>query len=361
MKIGILSLPIHTNYGGVLQSYALQTILERLGHEVVVFNKNTYISINSIRMLPVYFSRFVLKKLGKYKGPIQYEKLKNEKKRIACYYTNGFVKKHLKTINFNNINELCNYDLNAIVVGSDQIWRYHYFKNIDANPQNMFLAFTENMDIKRVSYAASFGTDKWELSSHITDKCKSYVNKFDLISVREENAVQLCKKYFDVSASWVLDPTMLITRTDYEKLINKSPIDRGLVSYILDYDEQKKSIISFLSSIYGEDYSINRNVTPVMPVEFWLDGLIGARMVVTDSFHGTAFSINFNKPFVVLSNLDRGQSRLLSVLKMFCLEDRLVQTPEQALSVMKQPIDWFHVNKLLTEYRSKSINFLKNI
>ena len=100
MKIGILSLPIHTNYGGILQSYALQTILERLGHEVVVFNKNTYIPINPIRMLPVYFSRFVLKKLGKYKGPIQYEKQKNEKKRNACYHTKEFVTKYLKTVDF---------------------------------------------------------------------------------------------------------------------------------------------------------------------------------------------------------------------------------------------------------------------
>lgn len=361
MKIGILSLPIHSNYGGILQSYALQTVLKRLGHDVVVFNKNTFISINPIKILPIYLSRIILKAIGKYRGTVRFEHNKNEMKLRRCLKTQTFVDNYIKTVNFDNVGELLNYKLDAIIIGSDQVWRYQYFKNVDQKPENMFLAFADGLPVKKISYAASFATDTWELNPEATEICKMFAQKMELLSVRESNAVDMCKKYLGVDAEWVLDPTMLLNISDYQHLLNCNQTSHKLVSYILDNDPQKEEIVKRISEQYGDVYSINKPVTPAMPVEFWLEGLIGAETVVTDSFHGTAFSINFNKPFVVLSNSERGQSRLLSILKMFNLESRLVHSPEDALIVLNTPVDWPSINFLLDKYRQKSFNFLKQI
>ena len=108
----------------------------------------------------------------------------------------------------------CRYEYDAYVVGSDQVWRPNYNPFMKA----MFLGITEREDVKRIAYAASFGTSKWEFSPQMTSECAVLAKKFDMITVREKSGVDLCREYFGVEATWVLDPTMLLNREDYEKV-----------------------------------------------------------------------------------------------------------------------------------------------
>lgn len=362
MRIGILTLPLHTNYGGILQAYALQTVLERFGHDVIIFDKQSGYKQKWFRLPFVLSFRFIKRIIGLYNGPIWVEKVKWQKAIYARSNTQKFIDQYLHIAYFDKIENIKPDDVDCIVVGSDQIWRARYFRNISSNPADMFLAFTEKWKVKRLAYAASFGTDQWELNTKDTQKCSYFAQLFDAISVREDSGVRLCSEKLHVPAEHVLDPTMLLSKIEYDKLIKADNTHRHcLVSYVLDRDSCKAKIVEGLSSQFGTEYSLNLAESPVPPVEFWLEGLICAEKMVTDSFHGTAFSINFNIPFVVLSNENRGQSRLESILKMFHLESRMVSSLSQALKIMNEPIDWDSVNSILETQRDLSIKFLSKL
>lgn len=362
MRIGILTLPVHINYGGILQAYALQTVLERLGHKVVILDRQVNYEQPLFRMAMVLPVRLIKKLFGLHKGTVWIEKAKQEKKQLAQQNTKKFIERHLHIYPFYDVANINLKDFDAIVVGSDQIWRARYFRNISNNPADMFLAFADKWNIKRFAYAASFGTDQWELDEKETEESLHYAKKFDAISVREDSGVKLCRENLGIASEHVLDPTMLLTRDEYKTLINiECSTKCALVSYILDRDADKANIVDALSKRFGKEYSINRQEYPVPSVEFWLEGMVRAERMVTDSFHGTAFSINFNIPFVVLSNQSRGQSRLESILKMFHLENRMVYSLEQALEIIDTPIDWDMVNNILANQRNKSITFLSKI
>lgn len=329
MKIGILTLPLHTNYGGILQAYALQTVLERMGHEVVV------IDTPNIKPTPSLFTlskRLIKRLLGKHVA-IFFEWKHNKEYPIISQYTQPFVDKYIHRKVVNTPVELKEEDFDAIVVGSDQIWRPLYYNKIE----NAYLAFAKDWDIKRIAYAASFGTDDWEYSPQQTINCGELLRKFEAVSVRESSGVQLCKKHFGVEAIHVLDPTMLLNKEDYIKLIEVSqmPKSKGtMLNYILDETPKKralieqiakeKNLIPFRVNSRVEDYSVPLNERIQPPVEQWLRGFYDAEFVVTDSFHACVFSILFRKPFVVIGNKERGMARFLSLLNMFDIEGRLI-------------------------------------
>lgn len=335
MRIGILTLPLHTNYGGILQAYALQTVLERMGHEVVV------IDTPNVKPMPSYLTlckRFVKKALGQKVGVFA-EHYHNTTYPIISQYTQPFIDKyiHRKVVNFPE--ELQESEFDAIVVGSDQIWRPKYYYS---KVENAYLAFTEGWDIKRVAYAASFGTDEWEYTPEQTKTCGELLKKFDAVSVREESGVQLSKDYFGVNAKHVLDPTMLLDKEDYIHLIETAgtPKSKGtLLNYILDETTEKRALIEQIakdkklipfrvnSKVEDRTAPLEERIQP--PVEEWLRGFYDAEFVVTDSFHACVFSILFDKPFVVVGNKERGMARFKSLLKIFGLKDRLINCAEK--------------------------------
>lgn len=362
MKIGIITLPLHTNYGGILQAYALQTILERMGHEVKVWDKQKDLGRQWYRYFMGVMIRAVLKCFGLYSGTVVPNEARQKAMALAKSNVQKFINRHINVRPFYKFEDINPDEIDCIVVGSDQIWRARYFKNISSDPADMFLAFASEWNIKRISYAASLGTDQWELDNESTKRCAYYVQMFDAVSVREDSGVVICLKHLGITPECVLDPTMLLSRQDYMNLTHNTNIySHPIVSYILDVDDNKTAIVDYMGARYGEVYSINSKDIPVPSVEFWLDGLLHAERMVTDSFHGTAFSINLNIPFVVIPNPCRGQSRLLSILKMFHLEDRLVSSVEQVIEIMEKPIDWNFVNSILLTQRQKSITFLSEI
>lgn len=373
MRIGILTLPLHTNYGGILQAYALQTTLERMGHEVVVFDTPNKCPLPPFKDIPKCFLKRIIKKILGRNQKIFYEYYQNKKViPVVSQNTQRFINSHIHRKEISDFKELDGESYDAIVVGSDQVWRPLYFipgwrwQEIE----NAFLSFASKWNIKRLSYAASFGTDNWEYTDQQTRRCKALLQVFDAISVRETNGVTLCKKYFDIDSVHVLDPTMLLNELDYSIFFQKSntPKSNGtLLNYILDENEKKRALIMHVANQKclrafsvtnphenDETKPLNERIKP--SVEKWLRGFYDAEFVITDSFHACVFSILFKKQFVVVGNKERGLSRIESLLQCFGIENRIV---EDSVQVMRLPlIDYDKVYVKLEKYRKKSLEFL---
>ena len=374
MRIGIITLPLHNNYGGILQAYALQKVLQSLGHDAVVIDKSRYIKlpIFSLDRYVVYFKRLVRKILFDRSMPVRWDKVANDKVKTISTYTDPFLDKYISRYEANfDYSNLSQRNFDAFVVGSDQVWRPKYFgQNIISNA---FLSFAKDWDVKRISYAASFGTEEWEYTEAQTSECKEWIMRFDAVSVRESSAVQLCKEHLDVDALHVLDPTMLLSATDYIQLFkeaNTSQSPGSLMCYILDETEDKQKVVSNVEEVLNlTAFSVNSKYEDLNapleeriqpPVEVWLRGFYDAEFVVTDSFHACVFSILFEKPFIVYGNKDRGMARFHSLLSIFGLENRLVTSSAETQKVISVPIDWSVVNAKKKEWQEKSYNFLKN-
>ena len=325
MKIGILTLPLHTNYGGILQAYALQTVLERMGHEVCLIEKRRVPLKLPLWKAPLSYGKRIIKNLTGHPFPIFYEQKINRERPIVRQNTDKFINKYIKRRIVNDYSDIKETDFDAIVVGSDQIWRPKYFHDIE----HAFLDFTEGWNIRRIAYAASFGTDEWEYTPEQTERCRELIKNFDAVSVREISGVDLCRKYLGVDAAHVLDPTMLLTKEDYIQLFEnaKTPQSNGtLLCYILDETQvttdlinkiaKAKNLVPFKvnSKVENKTAPLKDRVQP--PVEQWLRGFFDAEFIITDSFHACIFSILFNKQFVVIGNIDRGLSRIKSLLSI---------------------------------------------
>ena len=167
MRIGILTLPLHTNYGGILQAYALQTVLERMGHDVCLIEKKRQPLRLPLWKAPLSYGKRIVKNLTGHPFPIFYEKKMNREEPIVRQNTDKFINKYIKRRIVDDFSDIKETDFDAIVVGSDQIWRPKYFQEIE----HTFLDFTEGWNIKRIAYAASFGTDKWEYTPEQTERC----------------------------------------------------------------------------------------------------------------------------------------------------------------------------------------------
>lgn len=376
MRIGILTLPLHTNYGGILQAYALQTVLERMGHEVVVFDTPNKMPLPPLWKLPLSFvKRTLLKSMGRI-DRIFIERYNNSVQPIITKEIQPFIDEKIHRKVFTKFSKLDACDFDAIVVGSDQVWRSIYFIPMwfGQPMENAYLSFTKGWNIKRISYAASFGTDKWEYNEEQTLHNREALQMFDAVSVREENGVKLCKQYFDVDALHVLDPTMLLDVNDYIELFKQkqTPKSKGkLLNYVLDETDEIESLIKKVASMkkmvpfavnnpYEGDNTkpLNQRIKP--SVEAWLRGFYDADFVITDSFHACVFSIIFKKQFIVIGNKERGMARFESLLKMFGLEERLVDEKVDINTL--QSIDYDKVYNHYVQLKEKSLHFLlKNL
>lgn len=375
MKIGVYTHTLGNNYGGLLQAWALQKTLQSMGHEVWILQHDD----ESLRIK-------VLKQIRKIVFPlIRRFYVTDQDKRYICSNTYAFIEKYIQPrTNFLSPSELHYYlkqnAFDVVVVGSDQVWRPMYVGNI----KHFFLDFAEDLDIKRISYAASFGVDTWEINSAQTKACKRLVQQFDAISVRESSGVDLCKQYLDKNAVQVLDPTLLHEKKEYESIVKQENEPRrngGLFCYVLDKSEESQEIVRMVSTktriepYYcmprNTDYAYmtrNNKDDFVYPrVITWLRSFMDAEMIITDSFHGVVFSIIFNKPFWVIVNKKRGAARFESLLKIFGLENRMIIDNNKNCSGTtdctgidwNEPIDWDRVNEIKKRWQDKSLEFLK--
>lgn len=364
MRIAIITQPLRYNYGGIVQNFALQTVLRRMGHSVVTLDGEVK-ERKSIKNNIIKVFRKIIRLLSNKKGNIfgiwKYqsttEKLsKNTKKFIDSY------------INVRRLDSLKKNEFDIFVVGSDQVWRPSY-----SNLNEAYLEFASGWsNIKRISYAASFGTDKWEYTDEETIYCRELIKRFDAVSVREESAVKLCKEFLGVKAIHVLDPTMLLDKQDYIKEINLDKVPKSpgtLFFYFLDGNNYKNSIVTKIEQEKGvKSFTVNSKVEQSTanfddriqpPVEAWLRAFYDADYVVTDSFHGCVFSMIFEKPFVVLSNPKRGSARFESLLKMFGQQNRLLLEGTEVSDISfldeKPIVDFDQMRKLSIGFLTEAI------
>lgn len=378
MKIGILTQPLHANYGGLLQNYALQQTLIHAGHEVETIDwgapKSLRVRLYRLKM------QFIATWLPEKYPVVKYQPSKKELS-IIWQNTNHFIRTYIKhTAPLHSFKEFKTHADNgqygAYVVGSDQCWRPCYNSFLTS----MFLDFTVGQNVKRLSYAASFGTDKWEFTPEQTAVCLPLAQRFDLVTVREDSGVKLCKEHLGVDAIHVLDPTMLLTKEDYISLIeaeNEPQATGTLFNYILDPDVKKTAFIEKVSQAKGlKSFQVlpkcqaeNRTRKDVKTcikdcifpsVTAWLRAFMDAEMTIVDSFHGMVFSIIFNKPFWVIGNAHRGMSRFTSLLKVFHLEDRLLDVNYLEKVDFSKPIEWGSVIAILEEKRNECKTLLLN-
>lgn len=378
MKIGVLTQPLYNNYGGILQAYALIRKLEELGHEAWLIQRDSpKVYDYGLLWRMQYRSKAFIKRLLRI--PAQYKSTLVEE-RTLCRETYKFVNQHI----VNKSSRLLTGDalksfvrdngFEAIVVGSDQVWRPSYSPDI----KNFYLDFCEdNAEIKRIAYAASFGVDQWEYTPEETAECRRLAGLFDAVSVRESSGIQLCRDYLGIKASLVLDPTFFYSRKDYEALsvsMAEPPSPGDFFCYVLDMDYNKNTIIGRIEETCG----LTRfSVKPEIPltrkniksslelcvsprVTEWLRAFQDARMVFTDSFHGCVFSIIYHIPFWTVMNPERGNARIQSLLALFGLQDRLI-LPDMKMHDYNAPIDWTSVDSVRKELVEKSDLFLSKL
>lgn len=318
MKVNILTQPLFCNYGGILQNFALQQVLRRLGHEPMTVNVPTRCPGKAIVWKDMIKTGINLAKRinGSYQYPFLSPHRFAVKEHDLSFPQREFIKKYINKVDeaapFNA--ETCNrYPADAWIVGSDQVWRPWCSPYIE----NCFLDFVPDEVIK-VAYAASFGTDKWEISPAMTEQLSRLGTSFKALSVREESGVSLAHDNLGLHVAHVLDPTLLLTPEEYLSVTSPDDLPKGeyIATYVLDINSTKASEIKDISRQFclpvhkiGQMHKDRFDA-----VESWIAGIANAEKVITDSFHGTVFSLLFNRPVKVLANNMRGNARLSSLL-----------------------------------------------
>lgn len=357
--IGIVTIHRATNYGAVLQAYALKSVLFNMGRDVsIVDYRNS--SIEEIYVNPLA-KQFSVK--TKVKNLLTWDVQKERNKLFAKFVSTKLQCNEetsvYSSMDLNKFNDI--YD--AIIAGSDQIWNPFCTGNDDF----YYLDFVEKK--KRYSYAASLGgvSNKF-LQSDCIDKIK----RFNTISVREDVAKEKLSEVIDAEIRVDLDPTFLLTKKQWQDISIKQSI---ATKYVLVYSLSMPDSIVSLAEKYARDnglevyyvtlnnlfskYSRRKNILTCSPEEFL--GLIdGAEAVFTNSFHGLAFSIIFEKKFFVEKNQNphHDNSRLVNVLNKFNLQDRLINCNSENFD---GEINYEEVKMIIKAYRDSSMQYLSEI
>lgn len=365
MKIAILTQPICNNYGGILQNYALQTLLERRGHTVTTLNYPVVVGYGSgsLRHILSICKRTIHKLMG-HPEVVWIDLATESRKQVElAHLQKAFLDKHLHLYTICppiTWEQIVGSNFDCFVVGSDQVWRPRYNTG---HLSNLFLDFAEGQKVKRVAYAASLGTDIWEFDASQTVQCAALARQFDTISVREASGVTLCKNYLGVDATHVLDPTLMLDADDYLSLCsgNEHPQGDYIAVYTLDYTKQKMALLKEVSRQLGCPlHLIGRFIKAGYPsMESWLEGIAQAKYVITDSFHGTVFSIIFQKQFVTLGNAARGNSRFASLFATLGIDkERQCYEADTIVRLLQENIDYNNINKVKDEWKNKSNKFI---
>lgn len=368
MKIGIITLPFNNNYGGYLQAYALMTVLKDMGHDVELIYRRCNKRPMSYRIK--HTIKTIMKiVLGMNHGPIIANIEKEHRMRGKNMMT--FVDKYIspKTRPLFSTDELlheCKGKYDAIVVGSDQVWRPIYVKGLIGN---MFLDFTKGWNVRRIAYAASFGTESPEYTDEEKEFCGRLIENFDAVSVREQNGLYVFEDFgWKVkNPKLVLDPTMLLSIDDYNKVLSQEEnIAKGKIfCYVLDKSNEVKTILSktqkLINKAIYEITDIQKGDTVLPSIEIWMSAIRDSDFVITDSFHGTVFAIIFNKPFIVYANKNRGMDRFRTLLNHFGLEYRIANSSSSVNEIITEQVNWDSINEIFRRKKEVSINFLEGI
>lgn len=357
-KIGIITYHRAINYGAILQAYALQTKLKEFGvqSKILDYRNERLEKIHAKNKIPnsKTLKNFILNLILHKNHSRKYSKFRD------------FSQKYLElTIPMYSIEDLTAHEdaYDIFITGSDQVWNY----KINDMDTAYFLGFVKDKSKKR-SYAASFGLS--EIPEGYKPIYKNLLNDFDNILIREKQGAKLIKDLLLKESSVVLDPTMLLSKEKWIKLIkNISYNEKYILVYAFEGSANIKNLalniarktgykILWLSNTYKFSYRI-KYIKSAGPEEF-ISLFNNAEYIITNSFHGTAFSINLNKQFIteLLPASTGVNSRLEDILYLFDLNDRIIKSSDA--NIINSIIDYNKVNLILEEERKKSISLLKD-
>ena len=365
MKVSLITLHFVKNYGSVLQTYATQEVLKSLGleTEVVDYWQPRYLDKNILNgnlLFAPQWNKNVLTRTA-------YKCLKYPSHPRMCRIFNDFLEKYinLTPIRYSTLRQLQENPPQAdfYMTGSDQVW------NTTGNDciNRMYYLDYAPEGKKRIAYAASFGRshlEEWEKK-----ETKELLQKYDYIAMRESSGVEIIRQ-LGMSAVNLIDPTLMLNSNQWSHLIGKERFSYQdyIFVYMLKGTKQADEYISRVAKKYGLKVIrlgygyheiLKKGKTIVLPSVFEFLSLIkNAKCVITNSFHATAFSINFNTPFISIMR-ERANSRINDILHLLGIENRKL-SDYQNLDLISLPIDFNKVNQRLNEQRAIALDFLKD-
>lgn len=361
MKVAVITLHRLYNYGSVLQAYATQKLLENAGHQVEIVD---YITSHRTKKAILLHVPVTISGIKKY----LYLFFKSFSILFKEKTFGGFVKHYLHTTK----EYITDIDLDRdppqadlYVTGSDQVWNSKYNLGVD---RGYFLDFVSE-NAKRVAFVSSFGAT--ELSDEEKIIIRKYISRYQYLSVRENSAVELLKEVGRNDAVWLIDPTLQIAKDEWLRIASKRLIkekylilmllyseDNGATQFARKIADEKGLKLVKLSWDMKKPPLVDKLMTHRSPEDF-LSLFYYAEFVVTNSFHGLAFSINLEKQFIVVRR-NEFNSRIESLLRLTNLEKRLVSTQEQVDNIASEVIEYEPVRQVLKEEREKAAMFIRN-
>lgn len=344
MKIGILTFHYCNNFGAALQAYALKNVLVEMGEDVffvqhyidgilphekqikeILNENNTF--INKIRLLFFYFKHFSI-----------------TKQHLNRF--NSFRNKY-----FNERQVLSNQDADLLIIGSDQVWNTKITGQID---KYYWGEFGHRLNIKQISYAASCPSDT------IVPEMKSYLSYFDAIGVRENSLKEKLFNVFRIESTCNLDPTLLLSQSEWEKIIGKERIVKD--SYIFEYNISDSQKLLEIGPAIEKKLKLTRiglSSTHLLqkagPIEF-LNLIKNSQISLVSSFHGAVFSVIFHKTFLFFPKGDSTDERVENLLANLGLQQNICYNETNDIQFPK--VDWELVEQKLDSLRKESINYL---
>ncbi|NTW32224.1 MAG: polysaccharide pyruvyl transferase family protein [Bacteroidetes bacterium] len=361
MRIGIMT-PwwTHDNYGQILQGYALQTVLNTEGFDafIIKYNAQSDIAIYKsreggyLKYLAAYVKQFI-----KY---VLYDCLSIYDKRKFNDFKKRYIKLSKIYLTYEKL--LKSYPkADVYIAGSDQIWG-PWFRLAP-----YFLDFGKK-EIKRIAYASSFGRE--ELSDKEKTIIAPLIKKLDFIGVRELSGIEVCKRLGDNRAMWVPDPTMLLTKEDWINIIKKRDNykvnNSKIFIYVVGNDSTRdiEKVVDIINEnskyfvYYASDINEKiQNITPT--IDEWVSLINDSDIIITNSFHGTVFSILLNKQFITMPRINeqtkKMNTRIISLLERLNIRNRFVDIvdKENIDSIINSCIDWEIINKEVSMWREQ--------
>lgn len=338
------------NYGSLLNGYAEYKLLKNMGKEVLMLHK------------PIAPGAPIIDREITEGHNVSFVNKYYDAEDISPRYTYDELK---------SLNEICD----CFCAGSDQIWNYELSFH-----ENLYMPFVED-DKKLISFSTSFGHKRDKTPIECRERIKSYLERYSAISVREKFDVEILKNNYGLVGQLVFEPVFCLDKKYYEELILNSKFNEEepyILTYILDPNEEKRNAIIYyakqlgvkvINLLDGDAYVREKNrkilnlpnILENIEAEDFLKTFYNAKYVITDSFHGTAFSIIFNKPFLSIGNYGRGFERFIDLLSRLDLMDRLVDP--RAIPHDKKylkPIDYTDVNETIKRESGYTIEWLNN-
>ena len=375
-KIGLCLAFKGTNYGALLQAFATQQIVEKMGFRTEILDysprfvqKTVFSPAACLWRLRTLSQKVFLPK----RKELELDDLHKENKKQRIIASDAFRKDYI-----HNIIPLKTYDsltdqaiqYAGVIVGSDQLWgpnaAFGYFRTLRFVPNG----------VRRISYATSTGVSAYP--RNVWKDAAQFMNAIDFLSVREEAGREIVKTVCGRDAKVVLDPTYLFTKAEWEELIPQEKVveDGYVFSFFLGDNPKMKSIakqyakdrglriVAILSNeVCVDDSEYADEVLIGQKPEQFLNLIRNAECVFTDSFHGFAFSVINEKQVYVTYRVRKGtqsrNSRIDNIVEKFGMEDRLIKDPSSLESLDDSETDYDIVNQKLCELRKDSLAFLK--